>query len=117
MFGLSARQILLLVLLVFVLFAGAQYVPVYYKALWFNDFIRGETKYAASSRKSTEQLRNVISERAKDMKIPIGPKDIHITRRGPAFQLEIDYSFPVNLRVYKHTLSFHVSEAGEIFEK
>jgi hypothetical protein len=117
MFGLSARQIFLLVLLVFALFAGAQYVPVYFRALQFNDFIRGETKYAASMRKSTEQLRTVISERAKELKIPIGPKDIHITRRGPAFQLELDYSFPIDLRIYQHTLSFHVSEAGEIFEK
>ena len=28
--------------------------------------------------------------------------------------LELDYRFPIDLRVYQHDLEFHVSEAGEI---
>jgi len=30
--------------------------------------------------------------------------------------VEFDYHWPINLRVYKHDLVFHVSESGEIFE-
>jgi hypothetical protein len=117
MFGLNPRQLFLILLLVCALFAGSQYVPVYFKALQFNDFIRGEAKFAASSRKTTETLKTAITEKAKELEIPITARDIQITRRGPAFQLELDYSFPVDLRVYQHEVRFHVSEAGELFEK
>ena len=30
--------------------------------------------------------------------------------------LTIEYRWPINMRVYKHDLVFHVSEDGEIFE-
>ena len=116
MFGLNSRQLFFILLLVCALFAGTQYVPVYFKALQFNDFIRGEAKFAASSRKTTEQLRETIVEKAKELGIPVGPKDIRITRRGPAFQLDLDYSFPIDMRLYQHDVKFQVSEAGEIFE-
>jgi hypothetical protein len=116
MFGLNARQLFIIALLVCVLFAGTQYVPAYFKAIEFNDFIHGETKFAASSRKTSDALRTSITEKARELNIPIKPKDIRITRRGPAFKLELDYSFPIDLRVYQHDLKFHVSEAGEIFE-
>ena len=116
MFGLNSRQLFLILLLVCALFASAQYIPVYFRALQFNDFVHGEARFAASSRKSTEALRITIAEKAKELQIPVGPQDIKITRRGPAFQLELDYSFPVDMRVYQHEIKFHISEAGEIFE-
>lgn len=116
MLGLNYRQLFLIALLACALFAGSQYIPVYVDAFQFNDFIRGETKFAASSRKTTDRLRAIIAEKAKEYNVPITPKDIRITRRGPAFQLEIDYTVVVDLRVYKHELKFHISEAGEIFE-
>ena len=42
MFGLSGRQIFLLLLLVALLFAGTQYVPAYFSAFQLNDFVRQE---------------------------------------------------------------------------
>ena len=116
MFGLNSRQLFFLLILICGLFAAAQYGPAYFKAFQFNDFIHGEAKYAASSRKSTEQLRTTITEKAKELAIPLTARDIHITRRGPAFELELDYSFPIDMRVYQQELKFHVSEQGEIFE-
>ena len=116
MFGLNSRQLFMILLLVCGLFAGSQYIPVYFKALQFNDYVRGEVKFAASSKKTAEGLRISIMEQAKEMQIPITAKDIRITRRGPAFQLDLDYSFPIDLRVYQHEVNFHISEAGEIFE-
>ena len=116
MFGLNARQICIILMLVCVLFAGTQYVPAYFKALEFNDFIHGEARFAGSSRKTADDLRASITEKAKELKIPITARDIRITRRGPSFMLELDYRFPIDLRVYQHDLEFHVSEAGEIFE-
>jgi len=116
MFGLSGRQIFLLLLLVAVLFAGSQYVPAYFAAFQLNDFIRQEVKFAASARKTPESVRTAVFEKAQELNVPIEADDIQITRNGPSFQVELEYHFPIDLKVYKHELVFHSVETGEVFE-
>jgi hypothetical protein len=102
--------------LVAALFAATQYVPAYFAAFQFNDFIRQEVKYAVTNRKTPERLRIDITQKAGELGIPLQSRDIHITRRGPAFTLDVEYHWPINMRVYRHELIFHASESGEIFE-
>ena len=116
MFGLSGRQFFLLLILAAFLFAGSQYVPAYFSAFQLDDFVRQEVKFAASTRKTPENVRRSIVERAEELHIPITANDVQITRRGPAFQLDLEYRFPIDLKVYKHELVFHSSESGETFE-
>ena len=79
MFGLSGRQILILLILVALLFLGAQYAPAYFAAFQFNDFIRQEVKYAASSRKTTDTLRADIfaQKRTGSRNLPSAIKRSH----------------------------------------
>jgi hypothetical protein len=98
-------------------FAATQYIPPYYDAFQFNDFIRQEVKFAVSSRKSTDDIRNSVVQKAKELNIPITQRDIKITRRGPAFTLDLEYHFPIDLRVYQHDLVFHANESGEVFDQ
>jgi len=116
MFGLSGRQIFFLLLLVALLFAATQYVPAYFAAFQFNDYIRQEVKYAVTARKTTENVRADIVQKAKELGITVQAKDIKITRRGPSFTLDLEYHWPVDLQMYKQDLVFHASESGEIFE-
>ena len=116
MFGLNGRQIFILLVLVGLLFAGAQYVPAYFAAFQFSDFVRQEVKFAVTNRKNPERLRIDVAQRAGELGITIKPKDVRITRRGPAFTLEVDYRWPINMKLYQQELAFHVSESGEIFE-
>ena len=116
MFGLNGRQLLFLLLLIIVLFAATQYVPGYFAAFQFNDFIRQEVKFAVTAKKTAESIRSSIVAKAKELGIPLTPRDIRITRRGPAFTVEFQYRWPVNMRAYQHELIFNVSESGEIFE-
>ena len=117
MFGLNGRQIFLLLLLVLALYAGSQFIPAYFHAFQFNDFIKQEVKFAVAAKRTTEQIRAHIVEQAKQLDIAVGPRDIHISRRGPSFTLELDYVIPVDVRFYKRDLNFHVSESGELFEQ
>ena len=116
MFGLSGRQIFLLLILVALLFAGSQYGPAYYSAFQLNDFIKQEVKFAASSKKTPDNVRKAIVEKAEELNLPVTAEDVQITRRGAAFQVELEYHYPIDLRVYKHELVFHASETGEVFE-
>ena len=117
MLGLTKGRVTLIVLIAAVIFVGAQYLPPSFSALQFNDFIRQQVKFAGSSRKTTEDVIQDVMSKAKELRIPIQEKDIRITKRGPSFTLDLDYRFPIDLRVYQHDLTFHVSETGESFER
>lgn len=116
MFGLNGRQLLFLLVLVLVLLAGTQYVPGYFTALQFDDYVRQEVKYAASTRKTPETVRDEVVDKATELGIPLTKEEIRITRRGPAFSMDFEYHWPINMRIYQHDLVFHVDESGEVFE-
>ena len=117
MFGITVWRVFLVLILVAAIVAGSQYAPAYFFAIQFNDFIRQEVKYAAAARKSTDVITREVLDKAKELKIPITARDVHITRRGPSFTLDLDYGWPIDLRVYQHELRFHASVSGESFEK
>lgn len=116
MFGLKGRQILVILLIIAAVFAGTQYVPAYINAFQFNDYVRQQVKYAGSSRKTADTLRDEIQRKAVELGIPITKKDIRISRRGPSFTLEVEYRWPIDMKIYRHELHFHNSYTGELFE-
>ena len=116
MFGLNGRQIFILLVFIALLLAGTQYVPGWFVALQFNDYVRQEVKFAVSSRKTPEAIRQEVVVKATELGIPLTKDEVRITKRGPAFNLVIDYHWPINLKVYHHDLLFHVDESGEVFE-
>lgn len=117
MFGLNMKQVFLLLLLVVALYASSRVVPIYFNAFQFSDFVKQEVRFAAASRRTPDDIRARIVERAKADELAIAAKDVHITRRGPAFNVEIDYLVPLNLRVYQRSLAFHIFESGELFDR
>ena len=117
MFGLNAKQLFMLLLLIVALFAGSQIIPAYFHAFQLNDFIQQEVKFAVAEKRTTEQIRTRIVAKASEFGIAMSPREIHITRRGPAFTVELDYIIAIDLRFYHRDLSFHVSESGELFDQ
>ena len=77
----------------------------YFAAFQFNDYVRQEVKYAAASRKTVDVLRADILAKAKELGIPLTKNDIRITKRGPSFTLDVEYRWPIDLKVYKHDLT------------
>ena len=116
MFGLSGRQIFILLVLIAVLFAGSQYVPGYVAAFQFNDYARQEVKYAVTARKTPEAIRQSLLDKATELGIPLAKDDVLITRRGPAFNIEVEYHWPIDMKLYRQELVFHFNESGEVFE-
>jgi hypothetical protein len=115
MFGLNPKKIVFLLLVGVGVFVGVQYGRAYFTKFQFDDAVRQSVKYAATGRKGPEDVRREVLSKAEELGLDIGKKDIHITKRGPAFQLDIEYEWPVNLQVYQHTLTFTISENGEMF--
>ncbi len=117
MFGLNAKQLFLLLLLILALFSASQIVPIYFNAFQFSDYVKQEVRFAAASRRTPDEIRNRIVIKAKEFDLAIAPKDVRMTRRGPAFNVEIDYLVPLDLRLYKRNIEFHIFESGELFDR
>jgi hypothetical protein len=117
MLGLTPRRLFFIAVIVGILFTGRQYVPPYFARFQFGDDVRQTVKYAAASHQDPEAVRKEILRIAEDDGVEIGPENVQVTRRGYSFTVDIDYSYPIDLKVYKHTLNFHISESGEVFTK
>lgn len=115
MFGLTFKRLVIIAFILAMIFLARQYVPPYFSRFEFGDAVRSSVKYAALSRKTTEAVRRDIMDAAKDYDIPIEPKDIRFTKRDLNFTVDIDYTWPIDLKVKKYELKFHVSETGEAF--
>ena len=117
MFGPSGRRIFLLSLLVLTLYPGSQFVPAYVHAVQFDDFIKQEVQFAGFRRATPEDVREHIVEQSKDLDFSVEPSDVRILKRGAGFSVEFDDWIPVDPKVYRRDLTFHVSETGELFEQ
>ena len=115
MFGISLKKLFTLLLLVASIFVAVQYGDAYLTRYQFGDSVRQSVKYAASTRKGPDAIRREIIEKAEELGIDLDPTEIRITKRGPAFTLEFEYTWTVDLKAYQHVLAFPVSEQGEMF--
>lgn len=115
MFGLNLKKLVSILLVAVGIFAAIQYGRALLTKYQFEDEVRQSVKYASTSRKGPDTVRREVLSKAEEFGIDIGPRDIRITKRGPAFTLELEYEWPVNLRVYEHVLTFEISENGEMF--
>ena len=115
MFGLNPKRIFLIAFILAVIFTARQYVPPYFARFQFGDSVRQTVKYAAASRKNTDAVIREILMSAEDAGVPITAKDILITKQGPFFTVDIDYTWPIDLKVKQYGLEFHVHETGEVF--
>jgi hypothetical protein len=115
MFGLNLKRIFLIAFILAVIFTARQYVPPYFARFQFGDSVRQTVKYAAASRKNTDAVIREILMSAEEAGVPITAKDIHITKRGPSVTVDIEYIWPIDIRIHQYAIKFHVSESGEVF--
>jgi hypothetical protein len=117
MLGLTPRRLVYIAIIVLIVFLARQYAPPYFSRFQFGDDVRQVVKYAAATQKDVDAVRREILLLAQEDGVDITTKNIRITKRGPSFTVDVDYTWPIDLRVYQHELQFHISEHGEIFEK
>jgi hypothetical protein len=111
--GGSSKLNVILVLLVLgaMIFTIAKIVPVYFANFQFQDAIQTEARFALTGypKKSLEDLREDVYKKAQELDIPTNRDDIRVAvdpTRGYV-DIGLDYSVPIDLKVYQFTLQFH----------
>lgn len=88
-------------------------VPPFFANYEFEDALRNDAVQATYSTRSIEDVRNTIIKQAQDYNITLTPQQVHVTRVGGfgtgTFDIDAEYSVPVELPGYTATLDFHPS--------
>jgi len=103
--------ILVLLILAAMIFSVAKIVPVYFANYQFQDAIQTEAKFALTGypKKNLDELREDIYKKAQELDIPASRDAIRVDvdpTRGYV-DIGLDYSVPIDLKVYQFTLQFH----------
>ena len=70
--------------------------------------MKEEARYAGVNRRDPELIRDDMYKKMKELDIPAKREDVHVEMIGPSmFQISLEYTVVVDLRVYQLSLNFH----------
>ena len=90
------------------IFLGVKIIPVLVNNYQLVDSMKEEARYAGVNRRDSESIRDDMSKKLKELEIPAKREDVHVEMIGPSmYQISLDYTVVVDLRVYQLSLHFH----------
>jgi hypothetical protein len=91
------------------IFAGVKIVPPYVENYQFQDSIAAESRFALAGypKKNADEVRDDIFKKAQELNIPVKAEDIRVSMTNGNVEIALDYSVPIDLKVYQFTLQFH----------
>lgn len=102
------RALMTLVFVGACIFLGVKIIPVLVNNYQLVDSMKEEARYAGVNRRDRESIRDDMSKKLKELEIPAKRDDVHVEMIGPSmYQISLDYTVVVDLRVYQLSLHFH----------
>jgi hypothetical protein len=109
--GARARLVLTLLFIAAMIFIAVEIIPPYFAYYQFQDAIKSEAKFALTGypKKSLDDIREDIYKKAQELDIPASKDAIQLSIDSGNGRVDIalDYSVPIDLKVYQFTLEFH----------
>jgi hypothetical protein len=105
--GSKLNTILTLLILGFMVFSGVKVVPAYFANFQLQDAMDTEARFAITSRKDSEMVRDDIWKKVQELGVPAKRDAIKVGYGQGSVEISIDYVVPVDLKVYQFNLEFH----------
>jgi len=99
-------------------YLGMKFIPVHASAYQFDDAVREQVVYAGARRRriSDQQVVRVLMERAAELGLPIGKRNLRITRANRTIRIQVAYRVPVELAFdYTYEWTFTSDHEGPSF--
>jgi hypothetical protein len=106
------KAVIYTVVLLFAVYAAIKIVPVYVAEYELKDKMAEQARFAIVNRYSEDQVRDVIYKVIQDLDIPATREDIKVLSTNNGIMISVNYSVPVDFKVYKTELSFSPSSEG-----
>jgi hypothetical protein len=107
--GSKLKLLLTLVFVGALAFTAVKIIPVYVNNYQFQDSVEAESRFALTGypKKSVDDIRDDIFKKAQEVGIPAKREDIRVNVANGSVEIGLDYSVPIDLKVYQFTLQFH----------
>lgn len=86
-------------------------VPVYVHNYELQDYIRQLAVRATVERANPDTVRNDVMARAQELDLPLTRENVKVTQSGGKIMIEVDYTVPLDLKVY--TWNIHFAPSAE----
>jgi hypothetical protein len=106
------KAIIYTLILFAAVFAAVKVVPIYVAEYQLNDKITEQARFAVVNRYSEDQVRDIIFKVVQDLDIPANREDIKVQNTNHGILISVNYSVPVDFKVYKTQISFSPSSEG-----
>jgi hypothetical protein len=106
------KAIIYTVILISAVYAAVKIVPAYVAEYELKDKMAEQARFAIVNRYSDEQVRDVIFKVVQDLDIPANREDIKVENTSHGIMISVNYSVPVDFKVYKTELSFSPTSEG-----
>jgi hypothetical protein len=107
----SLRIIFVLLVLGAVAYVAIKTIPVYVNTYEVQDYIRQLAIKASVERVKPEAIQDQVTAHAVEKDLPVTRDNVKVTINGSKVRIDMDYTVPVDLRVY--ILSLHFTPSSE----
>jgi hypothetical protein len=111
------KAIIYTVILLAAVYAAVKVVPIYVAEYQLNDKITEQARFAVVNRYSEDQVRDIIFKVIQDLDIPANREDIKVKNTNHGVMISVNYSVPVDFKLYKTEINFSPSsEAPDLMK-
>lgn len=107
----TLKAIVALAFLAALTYAGVKVIRVYANNYALQDYIRQQNPFWLTQRATGEGVRNAILAKAQELDLPVSAEQVKVEATGAKVSVLVDYTVPVDLKVY--TLTLHFSPSAE----
>lgn len=104
----------ILVLATFV-YLGVKIVPVMINVYEFRDSIDEQARFASLPRHDDQLIKQNILRKARDLALPVGSKDVQVSRTSGRIDIIVKYTVPIETPVYTYNWALDESLSAPLF--
>ncbi|MFQ5768367.1 MAG: hypothetical protein ACE5ID_10350 [Acidobacteriota bacterium] len=111
----KAGFIFSLALLGIIIWGAVVLVPIKIQSYEFYDEMKEEARFGAIYRKRVDIVHDRLIKKAKQLGIPLDPRDLKIEQDGNLFVITAEYAVPVDFTIYKTTWTYTPRATAPMF--
>jgi hypothetical protein len=106
------KAIIYTLILVAGIYAAFKLVPLYVANYELKDKISEQARFAVVNRYTDEQIRDILYKTIQDLDIPAKREDIKVQQTNHGLMISVNYTVPVDFKVYQTEINFTPSSEG-----
>jgi len=97
------------------IYLGVKIVPLLINVYEFRDSIEEQARFAALPRHDDEVVKHAILQKAVELRLPVGSKDVIVNRSSTRIDIQVKYVLPIETPVYTYRWSLDESLSAPLF--